>query len=164
MSGAALQAADSIRIVPVVRDSRVLVSFELADGFTDHVREAIYSGLRTTFTYTVELRVEVPAWIDRTIASVVVSNTVKYDNLTRRHDFSRMLDGRLEDVQITDDEALIRKWMTTLDRLPLFRTDGLEPNREYYVRVHAQSRPRSASFFWPWDSGPSGQATFTLIK
>jgi hypothetical protein len=162
LSGATLQAADSIRIVPVVRDDRVLISCELTDGFTDDVRATIHSGMRTTFTYAVELRMEVLVWVDRTIASAVVSVSDEYDNLTRRHSLVRMLDGRVEEAVVTENEAVVRRWMTSLDRLPLFRTSLLEPNREYYVRVRARGRPLNASL-WPWSGGPSGQAPFTFI-
>src|SRR5205809_1068115 len=90
-----LSAADSIRVVPLARDGSVLVSFDMPNGFTDELKDAISSGLKTTVTYTVELRLEVPLWIDRTIASTVVSNTVQYDNLTRSHTVSRAIDGRV---------------------------------------------------------------------
>ena len=63
-------AAEGLRIVPLVRDDHVLVTFELADGFTEEVRAAVSSGLKTTFTYTVDLRLEVPVWVDRTIADI----------------------------------------------------------------------------------------------
>ena len=160
---ATLYAADVIRIVPLVRDSQVLVSFELADGYTEDVRAAIHSGLRTTFTYTVELRLDVPIWIDRTIATAVVSNTVQYDNLTRRHSVQRTLDGRVEQARVTEDESIVRQSMTIFEKLPLFSTSTLEPNREYYVRVRATARPSNGSLFWPWASGPTGQAKFTFI-
>ena len=124
-----------MRIVPLVRDGHVLVSCELADGYTDDVRDFIQSGLQTTFSYTVELRMRVPAWVDKTLASAVVSTSVEYDNLTRRHTVSRLLDGRVQESQVIEDEAQVRKLLTTFDRLPLFRTAKLEPNREYYVLV-----------------------------
>lgn len=161
-SGAVLHAADSLRVIPLVRDGQVLVSFELVDGFTEEVREAIASGLRTTFTYTVELRMEVPVWIDRTIDSAVISNSAEYDNLTRRHSLVRTLDGRVEDAQVTDDEADVRKWMTSLDRLPLFRTSKLEPNREYYLQVSVRARPHNGPFLSL--TSPSGHAKFTFIR
>jgi hypothetical protein len=50
------RAAGSLRIVPIARDEQVFVSFNVTDGYTDEVREAISSGLRTTFTYDIELR------------------------------------------------------------------------------------------------------------
>lgn len=162
MTGTAVQAADSIRVIPLVRDGQVLVSFELVDGFTDEVRAAIASGLRTTFTYTVELRMEVPVWIDRTIDSAVVSNSAEFDNLTRRHSLVRTLDGRVEEAQVTEDEALVRRWMTSLDRLPLFRTAKLEPNREYYLLVSVRARPHNGPFLSL--TSPSGQAKFTFLR
>jgi hypothetical protein len=163
LSGATLQAADGVRIVPLVRDGQVLVTFELEDGVTENIQAAIHSGLRTTLTYTVELRLEVPAWVDRTIAETVVSNSVQYDNLTRRHSVSRTIDGRVEDAKVTEDEALVRQWLTSLQRLPLFRTSQLEPNREYYVRVLVRAQPGNQSF-WPWSEGASGQAKFTFLR
>lgn len=156
-------AADGIRVMPIVRDGAVLVSFDLPDAFTDDVRAVIQSGLKTTFTYTVDLRLDVPVWVDRTIGSAIITNTVQYDNLTRRHTIVRTLDGRVEDSLVTEDEAVVRQLMTSFDRLPLFRTSRLEPNREYYIRVRAQARPRSGAFLWPWDGGPSGLAKFTFI-
>ena len=158
------QAQEGLHIVPLVRDDHVLVTFELADGFTDEVRAAIRSGLKTTFTYTVDLRLEVPAWVDRTIATTVVSNSVEYDNLTRRHTVVRTLDGHVDHEQVTDRESVVRQLMTSFQRLPLFRTSILQPNREYYVRISAVARPTNGAFLWPWGSGTSGQAKFTFIR
>lgn len=164
VSGATL-LAEQLRITPVlVRENQVLVTFELADGYTNEVRAAILSGLKTTFTYTVDLRLEVPAWVDRTIAQTVITNSVEYDNLTRRHSIERMIDGRVDYEQTTDDEAAVRLAMTTFKQLPLFRTSVLEPNREYYVRITAVARPSNGAFLWPWGSGTSSQRKFTFIR
>lgn len=161
---ATLGAQQGLRIVPLVRDDRVFVTFELADGFTDEVRAAVRSGLKTTFTYTVDLRLGVPAWVDRTIATAVVTNSVEYDNLTRQHTVVRVLDGKVEHTQVTESEPMVRQLMTSFQRLPLFRTSVLEPNREYYVRITATARPTNGAFLWPWGSGTSGQAKFTFIR
>src|SRR5687767_11253858 len=160
----AAQVQQGFRIVPLVRDDHVLVTFELADGFTEEVRSAIHSGLKTTFTYTVDLRLEVPAWVDRTIATAVVNNSVEFDNLTRQHTIVRAVDGKVDLQQQTENESLVRQLMTSVSRLPLFRTSVLQPNREYYVRVSAVARPTNGAFLWPWGSGTSGQAKFTFIR
>lgn len=156
-------SAQGMRIVPLVRDGAVLISFEMADGFTDDVRAAIKSGLKTTFTYYIDLRAQVPAWVDRTIDSAVVSTAVTYDNLTRRHTVVRTLDGRVEEAQVVVNDDEVRQRVTTIERLPLFKTANLEPNREYYVRVRAEVRPRNAAFLWPWGSVRSAQTKFTFI-
>ncbi len=154
-------AQDSIRVVPIARDGSVLVSFNLAEGFTEDVRAAVASGLRTTITYTVELRLEVPFWVDRTIAEAVVTSSVQYDNLTRKATVTRSVDGRAEDTRVLDEEAGIRTWLTSLQRLPLFDTDRLEANREYYIRVSARTQPRNGAI--PWSSTVSGLARFTFL-
>ncbi len=161
---APLFAQDNVRIVPLVRDDSVLVSFELTDGYTPQVKEAIHSGLKTTFTYTVELREHVPAWVDRTLGTSVITNTVQYDNLTRTATLTRVVDGQIDDQDMTGDEAVMKRWMTTFSRMPLFKTADLEQNREYYVRVRATARPTNGSILWPFASTIQGLAKFTFLK
>jgi len=152
-----------LRVRPLVRDGQVLVSFALDGGMTDEMRAVIQSGLRTVFTYTVELKLKVPAWVDRTIATTVVSTTVEFDNLTRRHIISQTLDGRMEESRVVEDPALVQQMVTNFDRLPLFNTNLLEANREYYVLVRADARPRSSAGIWPWSGATTGSAKFTFI-
>jgi len=158
------QATEGLKVIPLVRDDQVLVSFELADGFTSDLRAAIKSGLPTTFIYSVELRLDVPFGVDRLIGTSTVTSGVEYDNLKRRYTLSRMIDGRTQETTSVDDEAVVRQWLTSLSRLPLFRTSRLEENRDYYVRVYATARPSNGSIFWPFGSGTSAQTKFTFIK
>jgi Domain of unknown function (DUF4390) len=161
-AGTLLRAAESLRIVPITSGDQVVVTVELADAFTDEVRGAISSGLRTTFTYDVELRMVVPGWVDQTVATAVVTTTDQYDNLTRRHSLSRAVDGRIEEVVLTEDESVVRRWLTTLSRMPLCRTSKLDPSRDYYVRIRARVRPRGGSLLG-WAGGITGMAKFTFI-
>jgi hypothetical protein len=161
---AVAQVGESLHIVPLIRDDHVLVSFTLQDGFTSDVRAAIQSGLKTTFTYDVELRLDVPGWVDRTIGSAVVGVTVEYDNLTRRYTVSRSIDGKVDESKVTEDERVVREYLTSAVRLPLFKTWQLEANREYYVRVRATARPSNGSILWPFGSGTSAQAKFTFLR
>ena len=162
LSGAVGRAAETLRIVPISADDRVVVSVELADGYTDEVKQAIASGLRTTFTYTIDLRMLVPGWVDRTVATSTVSLSDQYDNLTRRHTLQRVIDGRIDDTIVTDDDAAVRQWLTTLTRLPIIRTTRLDPGRDYYVRISAQARPRGGSLLG-FAASVTGQAKFTFI-
>lgn len=156
------QAAESLRIVPLVDGKQVVVTFELNDAYNDDVKEMIASGLRTTFTYDVELRAVVAGWVDRTIATTVVSITDQYDNLTRRHSLSRTVEGRIDETLVTEDEALVAEWLTRVTRLPVCQTSKLERNREYYVRVSALKKPQHSLPF-AWASTLTGQAKFTFI-
>ena len=162
LSGTVGRAAETLRIVPISADDRVVVSVELADGYTDEVKQAIASGLRTTFTYTIDLRMLVPGWVDRTVATSTVSLSDQYDNLTRRHTLQRVIDGRIDGTIVTDDDVAVRQWLTTLTRLPIVRTTRLDPGRDYYVRISAQARPRGGSLLG-LSGAITGQAKFTFI-
>ncbi len=163
--GVEVTAPDAIRVVSLVKDEHVFVSFTMESGFTDDLRAAVQSGLQASISYDVDLRREVSTWFDKTLESCTVSASVQYDNLTRRYRLSRTVDGRGEEPTVSEDEDAVRRWLTSFDRLPLFTTDRLEPNVEYYVRVRAHSRPWIAWFFWPWDRGSaSGVAKFTVIR
>ncbi len=157
------RAAESLRILPLVRDDSVIVSLELADAYTSEVREAISSGLRTTFTYDVDLRMIVPAWVDRTVATAVVSTSDQYDNLTRRHSLSRSVNGRVEESLVTEDEAVVRRWLTSLSAVSICPTSRLDPSRDYYVRIRASARPHGASLLG-WANAVTGQARFRLAR
>jgi hypothetical protein len=162
ITGAVGLAAEALRIVPISTGDQVVVTVELADGYNDQVRQAIASGLRTSFTYTIELRMVVPGWVDRTVATSTVALSDQYDNLTRRHSLSRVIDGRIDDTLVTEEDTVVRQWLTTLTRLPIVRTNRLDPGRDYYVRITAQARPRGGSILG-LANAITGQAKFTLV-
>jgi hypothetical protein len=160
--GTVTYAAGTLRIVPLVRDDQVIVSVDLDNGYTDEVRQVISGGVRTTFTYAVDLKMIVPAWVDRTIASVVVTTIDHYDTLTRVHHLSRTVDGRVVAADATDNEAAAKKWLTSLDGLVLCRTSKLDQHREYYVRINAHVRPPGATLLG-WANGVTNLAKFTFV-
>lgn len=167
MAGLAVSAqaqtpGETLRVRPLVRDGQVLVTFALDGGLTEEMKAVVQSGLRTVFTYTVELKLKVPAWVDRTVASAIVSASVDYDNLTRRHTVSQARNGRVEQSFVVEDPAQVAQMVTNFDRLPLFDTKLLQPG-EYYLLVKADARPRSNSSLWPWAGTASGFARFTFI-
>jgi hypothetical protein len=161
-SGHVARAEESLRIVPIVAGEEVVVSFELAEGYTPALRQAISSGLLTTFTYNIELQMQVAGWRDRTIETAVVSMSDRYDNLTRKHTLTRVLNGRVIESIVTDDEATVRQFLTTAKRLPLCRTSKLDPSRDYNVLISAQRKPLSTSLLG-WAANVVGRARFTFV-
>ena len=166
VAGVAAQAPQGkgLQVVPVVRGDHLNVTAELRDGLTSDVRAAIDSGLKTIFTYTIDLRLDVPGWIDRTIATAVITNSVEYNNLDQRYTLESRVDGKDLKPEITKDALRVRQWMTRLEALPLFSTRILQPNREYYVRVSATARPSYGSILWPFGSGTSAQTKFVFLR
>ena len=164
-SVAALVAATSAGLVvtPIWRDGHMLVSFEVTDGVTPELRDGIRSGLSTTFLYEIDVRRGTIAWFTRSVASTTVTSTVQFDNLTRRYQLSRAYDGRVAETRQTEDEAVMQRWLTRVDRVPI-ATNGLEANSEYAVRVRLYRPPRNSWFFLPWDhNAVLGNAKFTFL-
>ena len=86
-------------------DGQVLVSFELADGVTEEFREAIHSGLPTSFAYDLSCAAASRSGSIGPSPLRPSSATVRFDNLTRRHQISRLIDGRVEEALMTEDQA-----------------------------------------------------------
>jgi len=160
LAGATVMAQGALRISTLTDKSQVFVSFELNDAYDEAVRDAIASGLRTSFTYTLELRT--PAWIDRTIGTTIVTTTDQYDNLTRRHTLTRTVDGRVDEVLVTEDNAAVKTWLTKLSRVPVADVAQLDAARDYYVRVTTKSRPLGGSLLGLTKT-ITGQVKFTFI-
>ena len=94
--GAQSPQGQRLQVVPVVRGDHLYVSAELREGLRPDVRAAIDSGLKTIFTYTIDLRLDAPGWFNRTIATAVVTNSVEYDNLL--HSFPTRRSSDLKSV------------------------------------------------------------------
>ncbi len=166
LSGVSVASGQTLQVAPLPRDGHVLVSFKMVEAFTDELENAVHSGLTISFVYQVDLKRGSTLWFDRTIASAVVTASVRYDLLTRKYHMSRMVDGRIERADVTDREDVVREWLTTdFDRLPLFQNVPLEMNAEYYVRVRAHTSPRNAAFLWPWQGHDAmAFAKFTIVQ
>jgi Domain of unknown function (DUF4390) len=162
LAAVVVHAGETLRVRPLPHGDQVYVSFEVVDGYNKDVRDAIASGLRTTFSYQVELRTVARLWLDRAIATVLVSTSDRYDNLTRRHALERRVDGRIEASVVTEDENVVRRWLTSVERFTVCSTSKLDPNRDYYVRISASVLPNHTSVYG-WTSAIIGQAKFTFI-
>ena len=158
------RAQDDVRVTTLAREGRVLVSLELHGAYTAEIRDAVVSGLETTFSFDIELRRAVAFWLDRTVDRASVSVSVQYDGLSGRYRVTRTVDGRVDQVQVVEEEAAVRQLVATLERLPLFSTRELEANGDYRVRVRVDTRPRTSWFRWPWGrTAALGRASFTFL-
>ena len=155
--------AETLKVLPIVKDGQVLVSFSLSGGLTNEMKAVVSSGLRTVFTYTVDLKMRQAGFFDRTVSTAIVSTSVDYDNLTRRHTISQSRNGRVEQSYVVEDPAEVARMVTSFDRLALFDTKLLQANRDYYIVVRADARPRSNASLWPFSGTASGLARFTFI-
>jgi hypothetical protein len=150
--GAVLAAVGNaeIEVQPVVTDGHVTASFAAPSCFTDDARAVLRSGLILTFTFTVDLRRPSAVWFDHTVATATVASSAKYDNLTGNYQVSKLEDTRVVWSERTQDDAQVRDWMTTFDRIALTSAETLQPSGDYYVRVRLQATPKRNFSLWPF--------------
>jgi hypothetical protein len=91
-----------------------------------------------------------------------VATTDQYDNLTRRHTLTRTIDGRVEGALVTEDDAVVKSWLTKWIRVPVADTAKLDPARDYYVRVTTHAKPLGGSFLGLTKT-ITGQVKFTFV-
>lgn len=168
LSGVVLLASTEIRVTPLVDNGRVFASFVAAGALTEDAQDIVRSGLVLTLSYDVELRRPSSLWFDRTVGSVAVAATAKYETLTGKYFVDRLENGRIVSSKVSDREAELRALLTEFEKVPVDTTEPLEPNGDYYVRVRLHANPRtrfSLWSFWPWgqDTG-SGRANFTYLR
>jgi hypothetical protein len=161
MSGVAY-AEGTLRIVPLVRAEQVIVSIDLDNGYTDEVRQVINGGVRTTFTYDVDLKMIVPAWVDRTIG-----DGRHHDHRPLRHADSRAQSHaqrrRSRRRSTGDGERSHREEISDLvERPAAVPYDAARSAPRIYVRISAHVRPPGATLLG-WATGVTNLAKFTFV-
>jgi hypothetical protein len=163
--GAAVLMAADMRVTPISTDGRVFASVAASSAYTADLREAVQSGLPVTLTFVIDLKRPSTVWFDRTVTTTTVASMVKFDNLTRQYQVSKLSEGRVVSSQRTESEDEMRAWVTEFEHVPLSDGDSMEPNAEYYVRVRIRSSPHRSFFLWPWSRDDADvRADFTYIR
>lgn len=129
----------------------LFVSFSLGGAFTREIRDQIDSGLPVTFNHYVEVLNRRPAWFDSTVVRKVISATVTFDTLTRQYRLNRSVNGEIMETVVTDKEADMQRFMSSVDRLRLCDPLDLAGDRSLYLRVKSRVQKRFVLFFIPWD-------------
>jgi hypothetical protein len=148
-----LSGAEIAELVPVVRSGGILVSLRASDAFSDDIERAIETGLEVAFRYNIELKRVRGVWFDSRVDRREIRATVAYDNLTKRYQLTREIDGKIDTTDLVADAEAMRRFMTTFESLRLFEISRLEPNERYYLRAKGVMRERNLLLLVPWDVG-----------
>jgi len=117
------------------------IEFQLANSFSSKMEEAIKTGIPTTFTFYVNLYQKRPFWNDKLVTAVTIAKTLKYDTLKNEYIVSDTLskpNGESSSVPSSLFEA--KKIMNEVRIPSYYPMWKLERNREYYVRIKAESK------------------------
>jgi hypothetical protein len=111
------------------------ISFYIKDCFTPSMEEAIKSGVATTFRILTVL--EKPGVLFQTqILDVVLEHTIKYDYL--KNEYQVILPEHPDTTLITKSFDEARRWMSTVQDLPLIPLWRLQKDQVYRLRIKAE--------------------------
>ncbi|MBW2093626.1 MAG: DUF4390 domain-containing protein [Deltaproteobacteria bacterium] len=122
-------------VVTNTRDD-LLVYFSVRDCFTPQMIKAIQNGIPTTFNFFVQLFEEKDYALDRKIADLRVSHTIRYDNLKKTYVVT--LDEKKGKAMSVKDFEKAKKLMTEIVGLDVTKLSRLEKKKRYRVRMMAQ--------------------------
>jgi hypothetical protein len=114
------------------------VSFDVMNCFTEKMEEAIQSGVRTTFTFYVNLYQKRSWWKDRKLAGVEFRHTVQY------HPIQKVYQIRLgEDHSSLTAPSLeeAKNLMSRVKEFSIRSVSPVEPGVPAYCRIKAELDP-----------------------
>ena len=123
-------------IIVSTSQGHLAVSFKVTDCFTEDMKLAIESGIRTTFTFFVTVEQSRDFWWDKNIAKLRVSHEIQYDNLRKVYRVSRSEEGG-QSVELGDFEKA-KDAMALISDLKVTELMDLEKGKRYRVRTMAE--------------------------
>ena len=122
-------------IVTNTRDD-LLVYLTVEGAFREKMNNAILSGVPTTFSFFISLYQERNLWLDKEVADIKITHTLKYNNLKKEFVVKRSWENGDPLVMQSFDEA--RELMTEIDSLKIVPLRMLEKGRRYQIRAKAE--------------------------
>ncbi|MBM4270635.1 MAG: DUF4390 domain-containing protein [Deltaproteobacteria bacterium] len=113
----------------------VTVFARVQNCFTKKMQSAILAGVPTTFTFFLELYQERKYWIDMRVASIIVKQTIKYDNVKKIFYVSSEGDHQ---QTVFQDFNSAKRAMADINGIAVASLADLQRDETYYVMIKAK--------------------------
>jgi hypothetical protein len=114
------------------------VSFHVENCFTEKMEEAIQTGIRTIFTFYLDLYQKRTWWKDRKVASVQFRHSIQYDPIRGEY---HVTFGKKGKSLTTKNFEEAKKWMARVEEVEIKPSTELKPGVPTYFRVKAELDP-----------------------
>jgi hypothetical protein len=122
-------------IVTNTRDD-LLLYLNVEGAFREKMKKAVLSGVPTTFSFFVYLYKVRNLWIDKKVADLTVTHTIKYDNLKKEFTIKRSWKNGEPLITQSFEEA--QKLMSEIDSLKIVSLNRLKKGEHYQIRAKAE--------------------------
>ncbi len=114
----------------------LLIYYSVEGAFREKSKNAILSGAPATFSFYVTLYKVRNFWMDKNIADIKVTHTIKYDSMKKEFTVQRPWKNSNPVITKSFEEA--RKLMTKIDSLKVIPLSGLDKGSRYQIRTKAE--------------------------
>ncbi len=135
-NSAVAQDARLTDIIVTNTQDELLVYLNVEGAFREKMKKAILSGVPTSFSFFVSLYRVRNLWFDEKISDIMVTNTVKYDNLKEEFTIKRSWENSGPLVSQSFDE--VKKLITEIDGLKIASLEQLKKGQRYQLRAKAK--------------------------
>jgi len=122
-------------IVTNTRDD-LLLYLNVEGAFREKMKDAILSGVSTTFSFFIALYLNRNFWFDKKIADITITHTIKYNNIKKEYSVKRSWENG--EVKITQSFREAQKLITEIDSLEIIPLSKLEKGMQYQIRAKAE--------------------------
>jgi hypothetical protein len=122
-------------IVTNTRDD-LLVYLSVEGAFTQKMENAVKRGVPASFSFFVNLYRARDMWLDKKMADLTITHTIKYNSLRKEYAVSRSWDSNSPVIVQSFDAA--KKLMTEIDSLKVIPLGLLEKGRQYQIQAKAK--------------------------
>ena len=131
-------------IVTNTRDD-LLLYLNVEGAFREKMKNAILSGVPASFSFFTTLYRKRDMWLDKKIADIKITHTIKYNNLKKEFVVKRSWENGKPLVTQSFTEA--QKLMTEIDSLKIVSLGKLEKGGEYQIRAKAELSKLTLPFY-----------------
>ena len=131
-------------IVTNTRDN-LLLYLTVKDAFPPKIENTIQSGVPATFSFFINLYKVRDLWLDKKVADLKITHSIKYDNLKKEYTVTRSWQGNRPLVVKSFDEA--KKLMTEVDSLVIVPLKRLEKGKQYQLSAKAELSKLTLPFY-----------------
>jgi hypothetical protein len=114
------------------------VGFSVENCFTEKMEETIQTGIRTVFTFYLDLHQKRKWWKDRKVGSVEFLHTIQYDLI--RGEYHVTLEENRSSL-VTSDIQEAKRWMAKVEGVHIRPSPQVKAGIPVQLRIKAQLNP-----------------------
>ncbi len=117
-------------------EENLILSIKVDGAFTDKMKEAVLSGISTSFSYVITLTQTRTLLPDKLVHEIKLTNTIRYDTL--RNTFTVRRSWENYRPLTTSSFAEAKRWMSEVIDVPIIPLEALENDIRYKINAKAE--------------------------